>query len=91
MNSKQTVKPEERLGRMSWNYRVMQDGYDGLTIREVFYSGGKVRLWTREQEPYGEDMDELRDCLKLMLGACDKPILMEKELEEKLWRQKGDE
>jgi hypothetical protein len=65
---------------MSWNYRVMKDTYEGETfyeIHEVYYEGdGKVRNWTAEPVfPCGISVEELKEILKTMMEACDKPIL----------------
>lgn len=74
---------------MSWNYRVIKKDFLGeyvdipedqvsFGIHEVYYddsTGGIVSCTIDPVDPYGESMDELRDCLNKMLLALDKPVL----------------
>jgi hypothetical protein len=66
-----------------WNYRVIRDGdYGGLEIHEVYYDvAGAIVLWSKSPlTPFGLEAEELREDIKLMLEALDKPILDEKDL-----------
>jgi len=65
----------------TWNYRVMRTGEptdfgDGqYGIYEVHYKDGKAESYSVEPiEPYGETLDELRDDLKRMLMALERPL-----------------
>jgi hypothetical protein len=63
-----------------WNHRVCKNTEQGeifYNIHEVYYDDdGKVEGWTQNAvAPLGNDLDELRNELKWMLEALDKPIL----------------
>jgi hypothetical protein len=52
------------------------DGYDTLTINEVYYEEDKPETWTRNSVNLsGDSIEELRDMLQDMLKALDKDIL----------------
>lgn len=79
---------------MSWNYRVVR--YQGADkewycgIHEVYYDEDKPSGHTvREAGVSGESIDELRDILKKMGEALDKPILEFKP--ESGYREVGSE
>ena len=81
---------------MSWNYRVLRmkcdDGYY-YRIHEVFYKtqDRDHLLWSEDAiEPHGETIKELKDDLKMMLDALDKP-LMEETDDNKLKEVEPDE
>jgi len=69
-----------------WNHRVVRkpypDGRASLGIHEVFCDD-KGLVWATTQEPErviveeddGETVEHLRETLRWMLAACDKPIL----------------
>lgn len=65
----------------SWNYRVVKK--DGkFFVAEVYYQDGKPVLigmpqdsWLETEGPSKKDKDELKEGLKLMLKAFDKPTL----------------
>ena len=68
---------------MSWNYRVIKtvvpDHCAWYTIEEVYYSDDPIdldKLGFGDAKPYGDDIDELRGSLELMLGALEKPALV---------------
>lgn len=75
---------------MSWNYRVIRRtggygcGIEGkwvsFCIHEVYYTKrGRPKSWSEDpQDPHGETLEELRDCLNMMLAALDKPVLEER-------------
>lgn len=72
---------------MSWNYRVLRidhaEGFSSYEIREIYYDDetGKIVGWSKdEMAPIGEDVDELKRDIKLMLEALKKPILSKDEL-----------
>lgn len=65
---------------MTWNYRVMHRN-DEYGIVEAFYWDDGSMDWTSEFiEPIGDNPDELRECLELMLKAFDEAIMEENEL-----------
>tara|TARA_R110000803_G_scaffold90401_6_gene157771 strand:- start:4896 stop:5255 length:360 start_codon:yes stop_codon:yes gene_type:complete len=52
------------------------DGYDTLTINEVYYEEDKPETWTKNPVNLsGDSIEELRDMLQDMLKALDKDIL----------------
>lgn len=63
-----------------WNYRVASKdagtGYIEHGIVEVYYNKeGEAESWTDFVEVNGwGSVGELKDTLKLMLEACDKPV-----------------
>ena len=76
---------------MTWNYRVISRAYPGpgdhetireYAIHEVYYDDEKIIGMTEEpSEPYGQDEQELKDSIELMLQAFEKPTLREEDLE----------
>ena len=76
---------------MTWNYRVVSRAYPGpgdhetireYYIHEVYYDDGRIIGMTENpMEPYGQDEQELKDSIELMLQAFEKPTLKEEELE----------
>ena len=70
---------------MTWTYRVIKDEEGTHSIAEVYTDTpetGKVS-WTVEPcYPIGEDLDELRRDIHMMLKAFDKPVLDEATLRE---------
>ena len=65
---------------MSWNYRVLR--YETVNdepfygIHEVYYDGTTPSGHTvKEARVGGESLDEIRDILKMMGEALNKPIL----------------
>lgn len=70
---------------MSWNYRVMTlNRGESYGIHEVYYDDkGCPNAYTEnDMKPFGENIDELRNDLKWMLAALDKPILTPQEFPE---------
>ena len=67
---------------MSWNYRLIER--DGLiSIHEVYYNeSGEPRAWTENPvAPFGETVEDVRECLNMMIQALGKPVLKESHLE----------
>ncbi len=62
---------------MSWNYRVMKETDGCLGIHEVYYNDvtGKPEGWTERAFVIGDDLDELRSALAMMLAALEKDVL----------------
>jgi len=69
---------------MSWNYRVIRKKSDVVIdepfyyeIHEVYYNkNGKPDSWTTDSiAPSGDSLEDLQQCLKLMLNDTKKPIL----------------
>lgn len=69
-----------------WNYRVLRhinEGEEYFSIHEVFYADGKAEMHTAEAaDPFGEDIEELKEDYRLMGLAFEKPVLDEGTLEE---------
>ena len=61
-----------------WEYRVIktiEDDFENFSIHEVY---DDINLWSVNGiEPLGETLAELREDLKMMLRALDKPVLEE--------------
>ncbi len=81
-----------------WNHRVVKEVWrhptlaleeTTLNIYEVYYNdAGAISTWCRRTHPpYGNDLEDLRGELNRMLGALDKPILV--EIEGKLVEDNG--
>ena len=67
---------------MTWTYRVIRDENGGHRIAEV-YTGESSPMWTETPcYPWGDDLEELRRDMALMLEAFDKPVLDEATLRE---------
>lgn len=68
---------------MSWNYRVVTDNDKDekrYWIHQVYYDDqGKPDGWVEDCSPFGFTKKELRETLKLMLAALNKPALIKKE------------
>jgi len=69
---------------MTWNHRVIRRTYEGTDyqeiryeIHEVFYNDdGSIYAYTEESiEPSGETLKELKQDLKWMKKALEKPVL----------------
>ena len=73
-----------------WNYRVFKqvhkNGEIHFGIKETYYNEKKeVESWTQDDmKPYGENLKELKKCMKMMSTALKKPIINEKKLLKKL-------
>lgn len=64
----------------TWEYRVVKhtcedDGYTHFAIYEVYSNGGKLSWTVDRKTPCGDSLDELKADLKMMLKACDRPVL----------------
>ena len=65
---------------MSWNYRVLKHvaaGEEGYQIHEVYYNeDGSIEACTEEAVTcFGGSEDELKETLKLMEAAFEKPTI----------------
>lgn len=70
---------------MSWNYRLVKMEYPNSTvftteqvleIKEIYYDKeGKINGYGDASVPYGETVEEVKECLDLMYGALNKSIL----------------
>jgi len=64
-------------GAMSWNYRVIETNF-GYEIREVYYHKGEPKATTQGTAGcWGESLEELKQDLKLIEEALNKPVLKE--------------
>jgi len=81
---------------MRWNYRVVCDDKNQLTIREAYYTDcEQIYAISGPQAPHSEDYDAdlgeasnperalayLRQDLEKMGAALNKPVLIESEIE----------
>jgi hypothetical protein len=62
---------------MSWNYRMIEDSHGGYAIHEVYYDvEGNPHSWSLHASPvYGETLEEVASCLKMMKKALNKNIM----------------
>lgn len=70
---------------MSWNYRLVKMEYPNSTVfsteqvlevKEIYYDKeGNISGYGDAPIPYGESIDEVRECLDLMYQALNEPIL----------------
>jgi hypothetical protein len=65
---------------MQWNYRIIRfvDSYkrESYRIHEVYYQGDKISTVSEVPiTPSGEDVSELKEDIRRMQEAFDKPIL----------------
>ena len=70
---------------MTWNYRVCKETYGngtqnveiGYSIREAYYNknGGIWAVTERAKSPYGESIEEIKQCLELMRLALNKEVI----------------
>jgi len=77
--------------KMTWNHRVVkkvfnkgtEDEEEQYSIREVFYnSDGAIYAYTENPIDLAcESLDGLKQYIQWCLNACDKPILIDGEVE----------
>ena len=62
-------------------------------VHEVHYNNnGDLCAITEDPiAPYGESIDDLKETLEWMLNACDKPILIDGEIEYAPWGDEGED
>lgn len=82
---------------MSWDYRVVQkriadEVEPNLCIVECFYNKkGEITGYTKDAPGlWGDSIEELRQGLKWMEEALDKPILIDGEVEFADWDEDDD-
>lgn len=73
---------------MSWNYRLVKiksnTGEDYIEIKEIYYDKNNcIKGYSEAPIPYGENKDEVKQCLDLMYTALNKPIINESDLKAK--------
>ena len=62
---------------MTWNYRVIET-HSGYEIREVYYRKGEPEATTQGTAGCrGESLEELKQDLKRIAEALNKPVLKE--------------
>lgn len=70
---------------MSWNYRVIKTDHEEpvFVIHEVYYDeNGLVKSWSEDpMHPLGESPEELKQDVKLMQAALDRPAINAVDLE----------
>ena len=76
---------------MTWNYRVVRKYHQGsdetsYQIHEVYYDGnGNIETWTENSVgSFGETVEELREDIRFFLSAFRKPVLEEKQVNQKI-------
>lgn len=65
---------------MSWNYRIVEDKYGGLSIHEVYYDDqtGVIDGWSEKGvAPFGETLQELNSDFRMMQDALYHNVLRE--------------
>lgn len=69
---------------MAWNYRVVRKEGE-LVVYGVYYDGmGSVVACDRDKNaPFGQDIEELKHNLELMIEALNKEILVYEKLENR--------
>lgn len=70
---------------MTWNYRVVRverGDYASYELAEVYYhdSTGEIEAWAKASAPAGDDPDDLRGDVEVMLAALDRPVLTTADL-----------
>lgn len=66
---------------MKWNYRVVKktsakDKNSYYEIMEIYYDeNGEVSCYADADLPYGENIEEIKSGIELILKALDKPII----------------
>lgn len=66
---------------MTWNYRVVRhnnNGFDWLALHEAYYDEDKDNphsITVTPVSPIGEDINDLRSILGMMIAALEKPVL----------------
>ncbi|TAF52960.1 MAG: hypothetical protein EAZ61_07375 [Oscillatoriales cyanobacterium] len=68
----------------TWDYRIIQEPEGDLAIREVFYDETNTIIGCTDTpiEPFGQTIDELRQCLADLQAALDRPILQLSDIPE---------
>ena len=86
-----------------WNHRVVRttnaspiDQIEGeyyFAIHEVYYNdAGEICGMTEDPiEPFGESLEDLKNSLERMMKACDRPILIDGEIEYAKWQEDENE
>lgn len=88
----------------TWNHRVVKKRDPNYTedwpwpeffyeIHEAHYNdnGDLCSITENAIVPYGEDMNELKETLSLMIKACSEPALVDGEIEYAPWDDDGDD
>lgn len=67
---------------MSWNYRVVEKEYNNekyFQIMEVYYDDNEnIVAFGDAPIPYGDNKEDIKECLNLMYSALDKDIVVYK-------------
>lgn len=68
---------------MTWTYRIIRDTDGIYRIAEVYNGPPNIVRWTAKPcYPIGEDTQELRNDIRMMLKAFERPVLDEATLRE---------
>jgi len=78
---------------MVWNYRIIQrekdDGTIELGIHEVYYENKSITAWSSDSiKLISDSYENLVHVKDLYMLAFDRPILIEKDLEQEIFSQK---
>jgi hypothetical protein len=75
---------------VTWNYRVIQRD-ESFSIQEVYYGDDdEIQGFSNDIALVGENVEDLKADLELMVTACDKPVLNYYDLRpERKFREKG--
>ena len=68
-----------------WDYRLVKHEYTNeevsLQITEVYYDDNEnIIAWGDAPTPYGESVEDVKECLNLMEQALSEPIIDYKDL-----------
>lgn len=80
---------------MNWNYRVVRKETQWgpeFSIKEFYYNAaGEIWGWTENDErPYGDSVEEVASSLRWMLEACERPVVLQTELDSIIEQHKRD-
>jgi len=80
---------------MVWNYRIIQrendDGTIELGIHEVYYENESITAWSADSIKLQSDSYANLEHMKVLyILAFNKPILIEKDLEQEIFSQKDN-
>ena len=78
---------------MVWNYRILQrendDGTIEFGVHEVYYENKSITAWSSDSIKLLSDSYDILEQMKdLYILAFNRPILIEKDLEQEIFLQK---
>src|SRR6266702_683772 len=72
---------------MNWNHRLVKKDTEWgpeFSIKEFYYnSEDEIIGWTEnDATPWGVDIDEVKQTLQWMIEACNKPVILQSDLDD---------